>query len=112
MSNERHLHRVLKVVCRLVQPKALAVPSLSVGSARAGEINADSNEVVIKGYDTVAYFTISQAVRLAYLSDDPNDLCLDATGRRCDGATRPDPFECGCCQDPRSARGARSLVRI
>ena len=50
------------LVCCLTVMICLAGHAISP-NAWAGEINTDSNNVAIKGYDPVAYFTMSEAVR-------------------------------------------------
>ncbi len=53
----------MRLAIGLVLAMAVASLSLSSNDARAGQINADSDNVAIKGYDSVAYFTISEAVK-------------------------------------------------
>lgn len=52
-----------RLVMALVLAIAVATLSLSSDDARAGEINADSDNVAIKGYDSVAYFTMNEPIQ-------------------------------------------------
>ena len=52
-----------RLVIAFVLAIAVATLSLSSDDARAGQINADPENVAIKGYDSVAYFTMNEAIQ-------------------------------------------------
>ncbi len=52
-----------RLTITLILVMAVLLQSLPYSTAQAGEINVDSDDIAIKGYDSVAYFTMDEAVR-------------------------------------------------